>query len=132
MNYAEACMELGQEAEARTYLNMIRKRAGMPDITESGQALKDRYRNERRIELAFEEHRFWDVRRWLIGEEAYVPIGGVSVIYKLLPDHTTSPTPTYTPIVGQLRAWDDKSYFLPILRDEMNKNIKLVQNPGFN
>ncbi len=71
LNYAEACIELGQDAEARTYINMIRKRAGMPDVTESGDALRIRYRNERKIELALEEHRFFDVRRWVIGPAAY-------------------------------------------------------------
>ena len=70
LNYAEACIELGQDAEARTYINMIRERAGMPPVTESGAALKARYRNERRVELAFEEQRFFDVRRWLIGPES--------------------------------------------------------------
>lgn len=59
LNYAEACLALGQEQEARTYLNMIRTRVGMPQVTESGQALVDRYRNERRIELAFEDMRYF-------------------------------------------------------------------------
>ena len=50
-NYVEACIELGEDAEARTWLNKIRFRSGMPALTESGAALKDRYRNERRIEM---------------------------------------------------------------------------------
>src|SRR5690606_22479661 len=71
LNYAEACIELGQYDEARKYINMIRKRAFMPETDESGEALKARYRNERRIELAIEDHRFYDVRRWMIAPEAY-------------------------------------------------------------
>ncbi len=98
LNYAEACIELGEDAEARTYLNMIRKRAFMPDITESGAALKARYRNERRVEMAFEDQRFFDVRRWLIGSEAYHPVHGVDVVYKLNPDNTTATIPTITPV----------------------------------
>ncbi len=131
LNYAEACIELDQDAEARTYLNMVRKRAGMPEITESGAALRERYRNERRIELAAEDGRFFDVRRWLIGPKAYVAAYKVDVVYKLLPDKTTSTVPTITPMVHNTYACDDKAYFLPILRTEMNKNPNLIQNPGY-
>jgi len=129
LNYAEACIELGEDVEARTYINMIRKRAGMPDVTESGAALRTRYRNERRIELAFEYQRFFDVRRWLIGSEAYHPCHGVTVLYPINPDHTTAIIPIITPVEVQLGAWDNKAYLFPISRSEMGKNNKLVQNP---
>src|SRR5699024_2618510 len=68
LNYAEAMYELGDEDTAREYLNMVRSRPSvdMPDVTESGEALFDRIVNERRIELALEEHRWFDVRRWKI------------------------------------------------------------------
>ena len=131
LNYAEACIEMNQDAEARTYLNMIRKRAFMPDITESGAALKTRYRNERRIEMAYENQRFFDVRRWLIGQEAYHAVHGVNVVYKLNPDHTTATIPIITPVEIMTGSWDDKAYFMPISRDELNKNNKLYQNPGY-
>src|SRR5690606_32929317 len=94
LNYAEACIELGEDAEARKYINMIRKRAGMPPVTESGDELRTRYRNERRIELSLEDRRFYDVKRWVIGPEAYHPVHGVKVVYELQPDHTTATTPT--------------------------------------
>jgi len=132
LNYAEACIGLGQDSEAKLYLNMIRKRAGMPDITETGIALRDRYRNERRIELAIEEQRFYDVRRWLIGPQSYVAAYRVDVVYKLDPvTKVTATVPTITPAVHNKYAWIDKAYFLPILRTEMNKNPKLIQNPGY-
>jgi starch-binding outer membrane protein, SusD/RagB family len=131
LNYAEACIELHEDGEARTYLNMIRKRAGMPDITDSGDALRDRYRHERRIELALEGNRFYDVRRWVIGPAAYVPATGVDILYKLNPDHTTSDIPIVTSKTIQERSWLDKAYFFPILRDEINKNDLLIQNPGY-
>jgi starch-binding outer membrane protein, SusD/RagB family len=131
LNYAEACIELGQDAEARTYINMIRRRAGMPDITESGSALRDRYRHERKIEMMFEDHRIWDVRRWVIGPQAYRTTHVIDVVYKLLPDKTTSTVPTYTSKTFEAYAWINKAYFFPILRDEMNKNNLLVQNPGY-
>jgi starch-binding outer membrane protein, SusD/RagB family len=131
LNYAEACIELHEDAEARIYLNMIRKRAGMPDITESGDALRERYRHERRIELALEGNRFYDVRRWVIGPLAYVPATGVDILYKLDADKNTSKIPVVTPKVIQERSWIDKAYFFPIMRTEINKNDLLVQNPGY-
>ncbi|RVT97345.1 RagB/SusD family nutrient uptake outer membrane protein [Mucilaginibacter limnophilus] len=132
LNYAEACIELGENGEARTYLNMIRKRAGMPGFTESGSALKMKYQNERRIEMLFENQRFFDVRRWMIGPEAYHPMHGVDVVYKLNADKTTATIPTITPVQITTGKWEDKAYFMPISRSEMNKNNKLVQNPGYN
>ncbi|MBK7628602.1 MAG: RagB/SusD family nutrient uptake outer membrane protein [Bacteroidales bacterium] len=131
LNYAEACIGLGQDAEARTYINMIRKRAGMPDITESGTALRDRYRHERRIEMSFEEQRFFDVRRWVIGPLAYHPIKKVTVVYKMNPDKTTATVPKITSSNFETWAWQDKAYFFPILRAEMSKNSLLIQNPGY-
>ncbi|WP_138475446.1 RagB/SusD family nutrient uptake outer membrane protein [Dyadobacter bucti] len=131
LNYAEACIELGQDVEAKKYINMIRKRAGMPDITETGAALRTRYRNERRIELAIEDHRFYDVRRWMIAAQAYTGFTGVNIVYKLNPDKTTATIPTIKPIVVQKSAWLDKAYFFPIMRTEINKNNLLVQNPGY-
>lgn len=131
LNYAEACINLGEEAEAKKYLNMIRKRAAMPDITETGAALMKRYQNERRIEMAYEEQRFFDVRRWMIASQVYSNARGVEPTYKLNPDKTTAAKPTYKIIEVQERKWVDRNYFLPIKLDEMNKNSKLIQNPGY-
>ncbi len=122
---------------------MIRKRAGQPAITETGDALRQRYRHERRIELAYEDHRFWDVRRWLIGPAAYHQTHAVSVKYLATgspttyrqADGTTWGNPVFENIEGpkpmETRAWNDKAYFFPIMRDEMNKNTLLIQNPGY-
>jgi starch-binding outer membrane protein, SusD/RagB family len=144
LNYAEACIELSQDAEARTYINKIRTRAGQPDLpaTLAGDPLRQALRQERRVELAFEDHRFWDVRRWLIGEVAYKQTSAVDVRYNTTDatvpayrkaDGTTYGAPVFakkdTP--GDSRAWDKKCYFFPIMRDEMNKNTELVQNPGY-
>ncbi len=143
LNYAEACIELGQDAEARTYINMIRKRAGQPDLSASltGDALRQAYRHERRIELAYEDQRFWDIRRWMIGPEAYRQTSSVDIRYVTSvsvtsyrqPDGSTWGAPTYSKIntPGDARAWIDKCYFFPIMRAEMNKNTKLIQNPGY-
>lgn len=129
LNYAEACLGLGQEEEAKIYINMIRKRAGLPDVHTSGLELIESYRHERRIELAFENHRFFDVRRWMIGEQAYTPAQGIRILYKLNDDKVTT-TPSYSVIPSVIaRSWNPRFYFLPIKLDEMNKNNNLIQNP---
>jgi hypothetical protein len=143
-NYVEACIELGEDAEARSWLNKIRFRAGMPAITESGAALKDRYRNEKRIEMVFEEQRYHDARRWMIAKETLGrKIRFISVIGTLKPG-ATPPSPyrfdrtkfdyTYTSVEDnslENRQWLDKMYYLPISRDEMNKNKSMLQNPDY-
>ena len=126
LNYAEACIGLGQEDEAKTYLNMIRARAGMPNITESGQALVAKYQNERRIELAFEQHRYFDIRRWMIAPQAM----GRNAFGIVINQPFSGPV-TYSKNKIQDRAWNDKMYFLPILLDEINRNSELVQNPMY-
>jgi len=144
LNYVEACIELGEESEAKTWLNKIRFRAGMPAITEAGTALKDRYRNERRIELAYEEHRFFDARRWMIAPTTLGrKVTVVNIFGALKAGKTVSVYKydtnnyTYTYNVSNLnpgienRSWNDKMYFSSFHRDEINRNTKLVQNPGY-
>ncbi len=129
LNYAEACLELGDENEAKTYINMIRSRAGMPNVPsgETGVALKSRYRNERRIELAYEQHRYFDIRRWMIAPDVITNAQGVDIRYPY-----GANTPTYSVFKVQDRKWNDnKSYLLPILLNELNKNKLLIQNPGY-
>ncbi|SFD45286.1 Starch-binding associating with outer membrane [Chitinophaga sp. CF118] len=142
LNYVEACIELGEEGDARTYLNAIRTRAGMPAITASGAALKTEYQHEREIEMVFEEQRFFDVRRWMIAPETIgralkginvagkLKAGSKVTLYKYDPANYDY---TYTPVtlVNENRLWLDKMYFMPIQRDEINRNNKLVQNPGY-
>ncbi len=144
LDYAEACIATGDEATARTWLNKIRFRAGMPAITDAGAALVDRYRNERRIELAYEEHRYHDARRWMIPVQTVGRgIKAINVTATLKPGKTalvpyrydaTVYDYTYTPVdntENETRVWNDKMYYRPISRDEMSRNIKLVQNPGY-
>jgi len=144
LNYAEACIELGLDNEAKLWLNKIRFRAGMPAITESGAALRDRYRNERRIELAYEEQRFHDARRWMIAPTTLGRKTTYIVVRGNLKPGQSAPSPyrydktrytyTYTPTEDnslENRKWVDKMYFLPISRDEVQKNSKLLQNPGY-
>jgi hypothetical protein len=144
LNYVEALIELGEEDEARTWLNKIRFRAGMPAITESGDALRERYRNERRIELVYEEHRYHDARRWMIASETLGRgIKSIHVEATLKPGQTPHVPYRYDPAKytysytvenntsNENRTWVDKMYFRPISRNEMNINTSLIQNPGY-
>jgi starch-binding outer membrane protein, SusD/RagB family len=144
LNYVEASIELGQEDEAKLWLNKIRFRVGLPAITESGDALVARYRNERRVEMAYEEQRYHDVRRWMIAAETLGrKANGIRVIGELKPGESLEvyrydpDIYNYTYDVIEMdpgkenRQWLDKMYFLPIHRDEMNRNDQLTQNPGY-
>ena len=62
--YAEACNELGQDGDAQEALNRVRTRAKLPAVTATGHQLRDAIRQERRLELAFEQNRLYDIRRW--------------------------------------------------------------------
>ena len=62
--YAEACNKLGQDGEAQEALNRVRNRAKLPSVTATGNQLRDAIRQERRLELAFEQNRLYDIRRW--------------------------------------------------------------------
>ena len=144
-NYAESLIELGDHATALLWLNKVRFRSGMPALTETGDALKERFRNEKRVEMYLEEQRYHDTRRWMIapttlGRKANgINITGVAKAGATIPNpYRFDPNAfSYTYKVFEIdpgkenRAWLDKMYYLPIHRDEMNRNNKLVQNPGY-
>jgi hypothetical protein len=129
LNYAECQIALGNEAEARAAINAVRARVGMPPVTESGAALLAKYRNERRVELAMEELRLDDIRRWKIGPATLgIPATGVMVL-----KNGNVFEYQFGQTVDAARKWDDKMYLLPIPFTEIQKsNGKLTQNPGYN
>jgi starch-binding outer membrane protein, SusD/RagB family len=129
LNYAEAEIELNNDDAARTALKAVRQRVGMPDISESGDALMARYRNERRVELALENHRFFDIRRWKIGPDALnKPAMGVAVTKDAGGDTHYD----YSRVADAERHWLDKMYFFPIPYSEIQRSHdKLSQNPGY-
>jgi starch-binding outer membrane protein, SusD/RagB family len=128
MNYAEACLELGETSEATTYINMVRNRAAMPDFTGD---IRDALRYERRIEFAFESRRWYDIRRWKLLEEALTDANGVDIIeIKNLNDGTI--TTTWRQIHVEDRGpVQSKMSWLPIPRAEMKRAPQLVNNPGY-
>ncbi|HXG98365.1 MAG TPA: RagB/SusD family nutrient uptake outer membrane protein [Gemmatimonadales bacterium] len=133
LNYAEASIELNEVGDALTVLNQIRRRAGMPDLV-AGPDLRDEYRNERRVEMAFEEQRFFDTRRWMIAPQVLNKDAfGINIFAdgKSPTDRSTWRNYRYETHSIQHRAWDNKMYFMPIPRDELNRNPLLSQNPGF-
>jgi hypothetical protein len=144
LNYVEAAIELNEDAEAQTWLNKIRFRVGMPAVTETGDALRQRYRNERRVEMAYEEQRFHDARRWMIADQTLgqkariidikgtLKPGKTVSVYRYNPENYNYSYEVQNIAPGiENRQWLDKMYFFPIHRDEMNRNDKLVQNPGY-
>ena len=136
LNYVEASIELNELGDALTVLNQIRVRAGMPPFSGTlGQAaLRDEYRNERRVEMAFEEQRFFDVRRWMTAPQVFSKVaGGINIFLDgtSRTDRTTWHNYRYAVDTVQTRAWNDKMYFMPIRFDELNRNTLLKQNPGY-
>lgn len=133
LNYAEAMYHCGDEPTAREYVNKVRKRARggrtdiLPDVTESGEALLAKIQHERKIELAFEEHRFYDVRRWKIAEDVEnAAFHGINITKK------ADGTKEYKIFEIQQHEFNaPANYLLPIPNYERRKNSKLAQNPGY-
>jgi starch-binding outer membrane protein, SusD/RagB family len=133
LNYAEAEYRLGQEDVARQYVNIIRRRVNLPDITTSGVDLFNDIIHERRIELCFEDQRFYDVRRWMITDQtegktakgiAWSKVDGSGNL-------STTGALKYDLISVQTRSFSPKMYYLPVPLSEMQKAKSLEQNPGY-
>jgi starch-binding outer membrane protein, SusD/RagB family len=137
LNYAEAINEAEGPANAYAPVNEIRNRAGLPALPDglSQSQMRARIQNERKVELAFEEHRFWDVRRWKIAMVTNnVTTMGVSVTKNsngvLHYDYVVPNTGgnlDYDPV----RVFKDANYFFPIPKGEIDADPKLTQNPGY-
>ena len=129
LNYAEAQNEaVGPDASVYDAVNQIRTRANMPALpTGLTQAqMRDRIRRERQVELTYEEHRYYDVRRWGIAQQTEnQPARGVSITR----DASGKLTYTYTSV--QERRFAERNNFLPIPLKEVQANPKLTQNPGY-
>ncbi|MDR0537908.1 MAG: RagB/SusD family nutrient uptake outer membrane protein [Tannerellaceae bacterium] len=143
--YIEACIGLNELDEARKYLNMLRQRVNLPTVTTTDKNELTRiFQKECRLEFMFEEHRYWDIRRWLLGKDApgLNSLNGIKVTATLKPgvgkqaryEHDETRwdyTYTVTPVTEEKRTWNDKCYYLPIHRDELNRDLTLIQNPGY-
>jgi hypothetical protein len=133
LNLAEAAMELNKSSEALDAINKIRERAGIALLTNINI---EKIRHERRVELAFEGHRFWDMKRWRIAH-LNVEQGGLNGF------RGTALYPWYDIRDGkyvfeigknapkQVRIFLEKNYYTKINQDDMNSNPNLIQNPGY-
>ncbi len=143
LNYAEAMNEAyGPDADPLSYgltargaVNLIRTRAGLTGNTDLLGTVslnnKDEMRNaiykERKIELAFEEHRMFDLKRWNKAKEVLNnPAFGLKII------DNGNGTFNYSRIEAEKRVFEDKMYYYPFPLSEINRNGALVQNTGWN
>lgn len=138
LNYAEAMNEAyGPDADpagygltARDAINQLRARpsVNMPPVIAAGQAeMRGKIRNERRVELAYEEHRFWDVRRWKIAESTLgAPLLGEQIT------KNSNGSFSYATKEVEKRVFEPKMYLYPIPQVEINKSNGVIkQNPGW-
>lgn len=140
LNYAEALFKYlggadvessefvnkdGAQVTARQMASKTRQRVGMPEFptSMSNDDFWKKYQNERMVELAFEGHRFWDVRRWKEADKFFKNIDVMKITNN--GDSYTYNRETVT------RMWDDKMYLFPIPRTEIMKNPNLTQNMGW-
>ncbi|MDR2916387.1 MAG: RagB/SusD family nutrient uptake outer membrane protein [Tannerella sp.] len=136
--YAEVKNALGKDAEARSALNQVRARVNLPEVESSGKTLRDAIRLERRLELALENQRLYDIRRWtddngkkhvsnLMGQN------GTFVKY-----NTVESTDQYE-LTNQKERSDkginfreDRDLFFPIPYTEISMSDgSIVQNPNY-
>lgn len=141
LNAAEAAFELGQ-ANAVDYINALRERAGFGPNSLSNLTI-EKIRNERRVELAFEDHRLWDLKRWRI---AHTVLNGNAsnedaMIYALYPYRVVRPgdaardgkyvfVKMLAPRFRAPRFFRVENYYSSIAQDVRNNNPKIVPNPG--
>lgn len=131
LNYAEALNEASPgHADIKTYVDRVRARTGvaMPPLPAglSQAEMRERIRNERRVELAFEDHRGWDVRRWMQGPQYLgAPLRGVNIT------RNADGSFKYAPVVVETRVFEPRMYLYPIPQGELNASKGLIQNPGW-
>jgi hypothetical protein len=132
LSYAECVNEADpSNPDALKYINLIRERAGIPLYgsaelpAPAGQSeMREAIRKERRVELAFENNRFFDVRRWKIAEQTENgPMYGLNISADL-PDFLNV-------VTFETRVFNKRHYFFPIPSNDVNNDKQLVQNPGW-
>ena len=132
LSFAEAANEaLGSPTDASMglsaldALNQVRANAGMPAVAATTQsAFRDAVRREWRVEFAFEDHRFWDVRRWDIGQATQGQIDGVEIV-------KSGSQFSYSRKTVESRSWSAKMNLFPIPQSETFCNPNLTQNTGW-
>ncbi|MXV50994.1 RagB/SusD family nutrient uptake outer membrane protein [Pedobacter sp. HMF7647] len=142
LNAAEAAFELGQISDALTYTNAIRERAGFGANNYSSATLTlEKVRKERRSELAFEDHRLWDLKRWRIADKVWngTESNPEDVVYALYPYRVVRPgdprdgkivfDKLRAPRFGAPRFFQLFNYYSSFDQSVLNNNPKIVPNP---
>lgn len=130
LDYAEACIELGEIEEGLKALNQVRNRAGLPGrmLAASQEQAREWYRHERLIEMMAEGDRWYCIRKWMICEDV---MKSFSPTYIYHFEDGVSMYIYNTTTLADTRGWNKKQYWLPIAIEEMNKAPQLQQNPGY-
>ena len=140
LNAAEAAFELGLNTDALNYINKIRERAGFPANSLTALTIQ-RIQNERRVELAFEDHRLWDVIRWRIADKIWDGTTGnpnaniyALYLYRIVrPGHANDGKYVFDKIVAPRfkvpRFFRPGNYYSSIAQDVLNNNSKIIPNP---
>ena len=130
LGYAEALNEAeGPVDDVYKYVNLIRDRAGMPALPEglTKEQMRDRIRRERRVELCYETHRYFDCHRWMIAHETE---GGPVYGMNIAAGESLSDPAFYKRTLVETRVFPYPQYYLfPIMQEEIDKVPTLVQNP---
>lgn len=118
------------------YFNQIRYRSGLPGITEADagnyEKMKELIKHERQIEFFFEDHRYYDLRRWMDAPEVMrKPVTGLDVTAKSSERESFYTTKIWNTETAMKRVWNNKMYFFPIDQNVLDRNGKLVQNPDW-
>ncbi len=131
LGYAEALNEYASVPpdEAYVAVNTIRARSAMPNLPAglTKEQFRARLRNEKAIEMAFDDHRFFDIRRWLIAEEEGVMTGN---FWGLKINKNNDGKYSWKPYIYETRTFKKRMYLHPFPHDEVLKG-NLVQNPGY-
>lgn len=136
LNYVEAKIELGETRDALSYWNMVRKRAGVPNIETVYPAVttdKDLatflIRRERQVEFAFENIRWFDCNRWKISTKTNH--GNTFGMNVNILNSKNMRAEYYHRTVFEIRIFKENQYLQPIPQSSIVKNPKLIQNPGW-
>lgn len=120
LNKAEAAYRLNKYSEAQSLMNRVRARVGLPGKNSTGEAWFKDYRKERKVELAYEGHLFWDMRRWKLAHIEYNN-------YRCHGMKIANGTYEYVDCDGQDRKFLQKLYVLPVPTSELKNNKQAVQ-----
>lgn len=130
LNDAEASFELGNTAQALLDINQVRTRAGIAPLT---TITRDAIHNERRVELAFEGHRYWDVRRWRTAvADLSIRWSGIRYILDATSGQYWIQIINNVDGTSNIPQFRQENYYLPITIARTANNTNLVENPGYN